>query len=153
MDTITQNAQTAFEASDSDTTDLTDFQDTLTDSYNTYSVSKLNNPNPAPSKSGGVTQIEPEYITKYGDSNEEGTSLNAIFVEFDAKIKVTFDFRQSAQDATDQITNNSDEIKTKLEDININVQNMKEPFDTLSADVLDTWIEAVRGYFIYILLY
>jgi hypothetical protein len=143
VDTITSNSQTAFKPSDSDTTDLNDFKNSLTNSYNTYSGSKLNNPNPAPSKAGGVTQIQPLYITKYGDYLKDGTTLNSIYVEYDTKIRVTFDYRKSAQDATTEITNNAGEVKQKLQEIKTNVNNFINPFNKLSEDVIGSWIDVV----------
>jgi hypothetical protein len=143
IDKIKQNNQDAFDANDGDTTDLTDFENTLTDSYNTYSGSELDNPNPAISKRGSVTKITPNYITLYGDYNTNSTALNVIHKEFDTKLKAIFDLRQTAQDSSQEITDNADTIKVKIQDISSNINNFKEPFDTLSADVLDTWIEAV----------
>jgi len=144
IDTITQNVATAFNSQDGNTDDLTDFQTTLQTSYNTFSTRKIKNPNPAASKSNGITEITPIYIENYGTFDKKDTILNTIYQEFDTKLKATFDFRQTAEDASKEIEANSSEVRTKIQDIKTNVDNLKKPFDTLSNDVISEWVNVVK---------
>lgn len=144
IDTITQNVATAFNAQDGNTDDLADFQTTLQTSYNTFSPRKIKNPNPAASLSNGITEITPIYIENYGAFDKKDTILNSIFQEFEVKLQATFEFRQTAEDASKEIEANSNEVRTKIQDIKTIVDELQKPFDTISADLLSNQVNAVK---------
>jgi hypothetical protein len=144
IDDIKTNYIASFDDADNEIDGIDEFVDSLQSSYDTYFGIKLSNPNPAPSQSLGVTQISPSYITKYGNYDKTGTTLNSIYNEFDSKLKASIEFRNQAREVAEIINDNAEEIKTKLEEIQTELLKMLKLFDKFNSDTLDSWMDIVR---------
>lgn len=144
IDEIKDKLSTSFNDDDNNIDGVDEFVGSLQTSFDTYFGTKLVNPNASPSQALGVNQISPGYITKYGNYDKSGTTLNAIYQEFDNKLSSSIKMREEAKIAAEEVSQYAEEIKGKLEEIKDGLLLMSQPFNKFATDSLDPWIKIVR---------
>ena len=105
--------------------------------YSTYAQSTLPNPNPANSLRTNPNPIQPTYIVSLGDYTKSGTTLNTIYQEFSAKIKVSTTLIDNSKSSSQAINNNIDTVKNTLKNVKDQVSTFKTGLDPLKVDVVD----------------
>ncbi len=114
----------------------------LSNSYSTYGISTLTNPNPANSLKGGVTKITPLYIKLYGNYTVSNTALNAIYQEYNTKITASVNLMSQAQQYSSYINTYMNDIKSTLASIQSNVATFTSAFSQINTTVIDNWVTA-----------
>jgi hypothetical protein len=140
IDQIASNSQNAFNNNSWTNTDPPAFENQLKSSYSQFSNKTLPNPNPAPSKSGGLANITPLYIKNYGDYTTQGTILNTIYQEFNAKIKGSVTLLGQAQTYSQTISQYSNQIKDVLKGLKSDIDTFTEPISALETTLINPLI-------------
>lgn len=140
IDQIVVNSNEAFKDNSWTQTEPQKFENKLSEAYSSYFQTTIDNPNPSPSQSGGIQNIQPLYITNYGNYTNDGTALNSIYQEFDQKIKAAATLINSAQSYSTQITVASNDIKQTIGGVQIEISNFRTQLNSIEVDVMDQWI-------------
>jgi len=143
LDKISQNSQTAFQNTSWTQTDPANFESMLNTSYNKFSSRSLTNRNPATSKKSAAT-IVPLYIKNYGSYYTSNTLLNAIYQEFNTKIKYSISLIDQAKQYSQSISQNSQSIKDTINSINTSLDPLTTSFTDLEKTVINQWMDYVK---------
>lgn len=142
LDNIAKNSNNAFQNSSWTQTEPDEFRRNLTNTYNKFSGSTLNNYNPSPSNKQTTTLV-PIYIERLGDYQKENTALSSINLEFDKKISVSIKLIEEAQKYSKEITKYSQPIKDALNSVKNQLTPLENSFNNVENDVIKEWNNAV----------
>jgi len=143
LDTISQNSQTVFTNTTWTSTDPKNFEGLLDNTYKKFSSRSLTNRNPAASKKVQNT-IVPIYIKNYGEYTKSNTILNTIYQEFSTKIKASITLIDQAKEQSKYVSQNSDSIKSQINNIDTSLQPLSSTFTDLESKVINQWIDYVN---------